>query len=260
MTEMHADLAQGLPENEARLMAGRLAAVRASIDQAAILAGREPGSVTLIGVSKFFPAAAAITAVRLGLTDLGENRVQEMLGKQDILEPLGLRPNWHLIGTLQKNKVKYILGRTALVHSVDSADLLMEIARRSHSAGLQTDVLLQVNTAHEATKHGFEPDELLAQARQLVSVPGVRLRGLMTMAPLFEDAEQTRPVFARTKAIFDQIAAELADPAVFNILSMGMSHDFVQAIACGATHVRIGTAIFGQRQTGTLDGSAAAAT
>jgi pyridoxal phosphate enzyme (YggS family) len=228
-------------------MAERLAAVRASITEAARQAGRDPNTVTLIGVSKFFPAEAAITAVQLGLLDLGENRVQEMLAKQDILDPLGLKPNWHLIGTLQKNKVKYIIGRTALVHSVDSPELLLEIARRSAASGLTTDVLLQANTAREASKHGFDPDYLLHEARQYQKMPGIRLRGLMTMAPLFDDAEMTRPVFARTQELFRQLAAELPEAQDFNVLSMGMSHDFVQAIACGATHVRIGTAIFGQR-------------
>ncbi len=247
MTEQQIDHSHGLSAGEAGQMAERLAAVRAAVANAAILAGRDPGSVTLIGVSKFFPAEAAITAVQLGLEDLGENRVQEMLGKQDVLEPLGLKPNWHLIGTLQKNKVKYIIGRTALIHSVDSPDLLLEIARRSQAAGLVTDILLQVNTAHEASKHGFDPDELPGNIQQYLKTPGIRLRGLMTMAPLYEDAELTRPVFARTKALFDEISVALSDPSGFNILSMGMSHDFLQAIACGATHVRIGTAIFGHR-------------
>lgn len=230
-------------------MADRLADVRAAIANAARLAGREPESVTLIGVSKYFPAEAAITAVQLGLQDLGENRVQEMLAKQDILDPIGLKPNWHLIGTLQKNKVKYIIGRTALIHSVDSPELLLEIARRSAAAGVASDILLQVNTALEASKHGFDPDTLLSQVRQYHQVPGIRLRGLMTMAPLFEDAEMTRPVFARTQDIFQEISAGIPADAAFNILSMGMSQDFVQAIACGATHVRIGTAIFGARPT-----------
>jgi hypothetical protein len=237
----------GLPVPEVVALASRLEQVRLSVATAARDAGRDPAEITLVGVSKFLPAAMAAAAVGLGLQDLGENRVQEMLAKQDELAARNLHPAWHLIGTLQKNKVKYLLGRTHLIHSVDSAELLQEIASRSTKAGLVTDVLLQVNTAHETTKHGFEPDELVAGAASFADQPGVRVRGLMTMAPLFEDPEQTRPVFAQTQTLFATLAAGPFGADHFNILSMGMSQDFVQAIACGATHVRIGTAIFGHR-------------
>ncbi len=237
----------GLSVIEIEALASRLVNVQQSVSQAALAAGRNPAEITLIGVSKFLPASMAAAAVYLGLHDLGENRVQEMLAKQDDLSAQDLHPAWHLIGTLQKNKVKYLLGRTALIHSVDSAELLEEIASRSTKAGFVTDVLLQVNTAHEATKHGFDPDELLASAGRFSSQTGVRIRGLMTMAPLFEDPEMSRPVFAQTQALFAMLAAGPLGSETFNILSMGMSQDYSQAIACGATHVRIGTAIFGPR-------------
>ncbi len=244
--EQIADLS-GLSETEVAALAGRLSTVRRQVEEAARLAGRDPQSVTLIGVSKFFPAALARAAVLLGLDNLGENRVQEMLAKQADLAAQGLFPAWHLIGTLQKNKVRSVVGHAALIHSVDSCELLAEISRRSLAAGLTTDVLLQVNTAREASKHGFDPDEMPELARTLGSVPGVRIRGLMTMAPLLPDPEDTRPVFAATRRLFEKLAESPLGSLEFNILSMGMSHDFVQAIACGSTHVRIGTAIFGPR-------------
>lgn len=232
-----------------REIPARLAAVRAQIANAAQAAGRDPASITLIGVSKFFPPAAAAAAVQAGLTDLGENRVQEMLAKQDELSSLGLTPRWHLIGTLQKNKVRQLIGRTALIHSVDSLELLAEINRRSLTAGLVTDVLLQVNTAGEDTKHGFTPAQVVSAARLAQDFAGVRLRGLMTMAPLYEDPELTRPVFSQTYDLFADLRERLDQAADFDCLSMGMSQDYIQAIACGATHVRIGTAIFGSRTT-----------
>lgn len=237
----------GLPVLEVAALANRLENVRRSVAAAAQAAGRDPAEITLIGVSKFLPASMATAAVCLGLHDLGENRVQEMLAKQDDLSDKDLHPSWHLIGTLQKNKVKYLIGRTALIHSIDSAELLEELASRSSKAGLVTDVLLQVNTAHEATKHGFDPDELLANADRFASQSGIRVRGLMTMAPLFEHPDQTRPVFGQTQILFASLAAGPLGSDTFNILSMGMSQDYSQAIACGATHVRIGTAIFGPR-------------
>lgn len=240
----------GLSMHDMDALASRLQKVQQTIADAARTAGRDPAQITLIGVTKFFPAALAEAAVLLGLSSLGENRVQELLQKQEVLAQKNLQPDWHLIGTLQKNKVKYLLGRTALIHSVDSPGLLEEIAHRSEKAGLVTDVLLQVNTAHEASKHGFDPVDLKTGSAVLARVQkaqGVRIRGLMTMAPLYEDPELTRPVFTRTQALFAELAQGPLASEAFTVLSMGMSQDYVQAIACGATHVRIGSAIFGSR-------------
>lgn len=233
--------------NEA--LADRIHSVREQIAQAAQVCGRDPAGITLIGVSKFFPAKAAQLAFESGLQDLGENRVQEMLAKQDALLEQGMSPRWHLIGTLQKNKVKYIIGRTYLIHSVDSLELLEEISRRSEQAGVVTDVLLQVNPAREETKHGFETAEISQVTDELSNLPGVRVCGLMTIAPLFDDPMQTMPVFSATQDLFVQLKQKHPDWTWFDTLSMGMSHDFYQAIACGATHIRIGTAIFGSRPT-----------
>lgn len=228
-------------------IAERLRFVRASIEETALRCGRDPSAVHLVVVTKGFPSDDALEACRAGASDLGENRVQEMLGKADELSAAGYRPRWHLIGTLQKNKVKYVIGRTALIHSVDSLELLEEISVRSSRKGVVTDVLLQVNVSGEDTKHGFDPAEAPEAFRAGSALEGVRLRGLMTMAPLTDDPGAARPVFEGLRdllrALKDTLPAELRDG--FDILSMGMSHDYPIAIECGATHVRIGTAILG---------------
>jgi len=232
-------------------MADRLAAVKAAIGEACHAVGRDPESVTLVGVSKLFPAEYAIQAVQLGLSDLGENRVQEMLDKQDELSAAGLNPRWHLIGSLQRRKVRQIIGRTVLIHSVDSIRLAEEISERSQQMNTITHILLQVNSSLEDSKHGFQPDNtLLADAEKVAMMPGVSLNGLMTMAQLTENADETLPVFDRTRNLFELIKVQLSLPD-WQILSMGMSQDFRQAIACGSTHVRIGSAIFGSRNSQT---------
>jgi PLP dependent protein len=224
----------------------RLARVRADIAAAALAAGRQPGEITLIGVSKFQPAALALAAVDLGLEDLGENRAQEMADKIGVLAEAGRHPRWHMIGSLQRNKVKLVIGQAAMIHSVDSTELLGDINRISKNRGLVSDILLEVNTAGEASKHGFAPIDIERAADLAASLEGVRLCGLMAMAPLFDQADQALPVFDATRTIFTQVGQQLHS-ADFQVLSMGMSLDFRQAIACGATHVRIGTAIFGPR-------------
>lgn len=227
----------------------RLEAVTASIASAARSAGRSPDDITLIGVTKLFPATVVRQVLTLGLVDLGENRVEELLDKQAALTDLAQQPRWHLIGTLQRRKVRQIIGKTVLIHSVDSVRLAEEIDKRSQAAGLVTDILLQVNSSEEANKHGFLPDDSLTQAaEQLAVCPGIRLRGLMTMAQLTDQPAETRPVFERTRRLFDQVQDRLALPD-WQLLSMGMSQDYLQAIACGATHVRIGSAVFGSRTT-----------
>lgn len=222
-------------------------AVRSKIADACRDAGRDPSEVTLIGVSKVFPVEYAEAAVAGGLKDLGENRVQELVPKIERLDELGLKPNWHLIGTLQRNKVKYIIGKTYLIHSVNTLELAQEIAKRSISEGIVTDILLQGNISGEESKHGFAPDELKASVEAVNAMDGVRLRGLMTMAPIETAPGQARPVFAKTRELFEVLKGEVKDASCWNVLSMGMSGDYVEAIAEGSTCVRIGTAIFGNR-------------
>ncbi len=225
----------------------RLASFREAIAAAAALSGRPAEAITLIGVSKLFSAQTALAAWQCGLMDLGENRVQELLPKQDWLARAGASPNWHLIGTLQRNKVRQVIGRTALIHSVDSISLLDEISRRSEAAGLVTAVLLQVNASGEDSKHGFALHELAGALAQGWQRPGVQIRGLMAMAQQTAFPEETIPVFSAVRDAFDRAACHPDCPDGWSVLSMGMSQDYIQAIRCGATHVRIGSAIFGPR-------------
>lgn len=232
-----------------KAMKERADKVRESIVEICNECGRNPSEVTLVGVSKVFPVEYAEAAVAGGLIDLGENRVQELVPKYERLAELGFKPNWHLIGTLQKNKVKYIIGKTHLIHSVNTIDLAQEISKRSIAGGIVSDILLQSNVSGEESKHGFAPDELKGVIETVSAMDGVRIRGLMTMAPIQEFDGQARPVFEKTRQIFESLKGENKDPEMWNVLSMGMSQDYRYAIMEGSTHIRIGTAIFGDRNT-----------
>lgn len=227
----------------------RLEVFREKAREEMLRAGRDPDELTLVAVSKFFPAEYARAAVELGLFDLGENRVGEMLAKRRDLEELGLSPRWHLIGTLQTNKVKKIIGKTELIHSVDTVRLLDEISSRSAACDTVTPILLQVNISDEESKHGFSKNEVLRAAERAGQSPGISLCGLMTMAPIVACDYTPRIVFEELRELFDRMKSEVRDPDLWKILSMGMSQDYVDAIHCGATHIRIGTAIFGPRTT-----------
>lgn len=221
--------------------------VRGNIAKACEEAGRDPSEVTLIGVSKVFPVEYAEAAFAGGLKDLAENRVQELVPKIERLNELGLHPNWHLIGTLQRNKVKYIIGKTHLIHSVNTIELAQEISKRSSAEGIVTDILLQGNISGEESKHGFSPEELKAAVETVSAMEGVRMRGLMTMAPIEMKPGEARPVFEQTRKLFEVLKADVKDAYCWDVLSMGMSGDYAEAIAEGSTCVRIGTAIFGNR-------------
>ncbi len=177
----------------------------------------------------------------LGVVDFGENRIQEALPK---IAALGPGPRWHLIGHLQRNKVRRAVEAFTLIHSVDSLPLAEAIARRAEGSGAPAPVLLQVNVAAEPQKRGFAPEALPEVARRVAALPAIRLRGLMTIAPLVENAEDVRPVFRRLRELRDALAAEW--PAG-DELSMGMSDDFEVAVEEGATLIRVGRAIFGER-------------
>lgn len=226
----------------------RIAKVSDKIDEACKAAGRDRSEVTLIGVSKVFPVNYAKAAIRAGLTDLGENRVQELVPKYEDVLSEGLKCNWHLIGTLQKNKVKYIIGKTKLIHSVDSVDLAKEINKRSLGCNIVTDVLLEANVSGEESKHGFSPESLKGALEELATLENIRVRGMMTMAPIQQYEGQAREVFAKTKEIFDELKSGTKDPSYWDTLSMGMSQDFESAILEGSTCIRIGTSIFGDRR------------
>lgn len=217
-----------------------------SIEAVARESGRDPGSVRLVAVTKNFPAGDVEAAYFHGQHVFGENRVQELAAKAAELAPR-IDCQWHMIGTLQTNKVKYLTGLVSLIHSVDSVKLLEIIQGRAERMGLAQGVLLQVNVSGEDTKHGFEPSGLDALLEGREKFPHVRIQGLMTMAPYYQDPELARPVFARLRELRDRLAADHAMPELSE-LSMGMTGDYRQAIAEGATLVRIGSAIFGQRK------------
>jgi pyridoxal phosphate enzyme (YggS family) len=221
-------------------IAERWQAVRARVDAACERAGRAPTDVTIIAVSKTHPAAAVREAAAAGATDFGENYVQELVAKRDELGELAVR--WHYIGRLQRNKAKFVAGKVALIHAVDTIELAAELGKRA--TALQP-VLLAVNAAGEASKGGTTMEEAAALARSIGSTPNLRLDGLMTMPPPSDDPEASRPYFETMRALRDRLADDFG--IALPVLSMGMSGDFEVAVACGATHVRIGTAIFGSR-------------
>ena len=234
-------------------IAERWRAVTARVAAACERAGRSAAEVTLVAVSKTHPADAIREACAAGATDFGENYAQELATKAAELAAGAPLPalRWHFIGRLQRNKARLVAGKVALIHAVDSADLAAEIARRA--GGAVQPILLAVNLGGEASKGGVAPDAAPAIARAVAAIAGTSLDGLMTMPPPADDPEAGRPHFLALRALRDRLADELGRP--LPVLSMGMSHDFEVAIACGATHVRIGTAIFGTRT-----GSAVAST
>ncbi|MEZ4299741.1 MAG: YggS family pyridoxal phosphate-dependent enzyme [Polyangiaceae bacterium] len=217
----------------------RLTSVRARIEAAVQRAGRPPGSVRLLAVSKTKSEAAIREAYAAGQRDFGENYVQELCAKAEALSDLAdLR--FHVIGPLQRNKVKQVVPVASLVHTVDRASLAEEIEKRAAAAGRTVPVLLEVNVSGEASKAGCSSEEAPSLAALVRSMPHLELRGLMTIPPDTDDREEARPFFAKLRELRDRIG-ELPE------LSMGMSHDFEIAIEEGATIVRVGTAIFGAR-------------
>ena len=221
----------------------RLEQVRARIAQACRRAHRDPASVTLIAVTKGVPSEAIQEVVRLGATDLGENRVQEALAKQESLGRQAGNVRWHLIGQLQRNKAKHVVGRFALVHSVDNVELVQALETQAAKRGADSqDVLIQVNVSGEATKGGCRPRDVEPLIQTSMTALHLRLAGFMTLAPYSDDPEAARPVFRQLRELRDRIQAGMTHRLQ---LSMGMSGDFEAAIEEGADWVRIGTAIFG---------------
>lgn len=225
-------------------IAANLDRILEQIRTVAVAAGRSPESVRLVAVSKTKPADAVAEAARAGQIIFGENYVQELVCKTaEVREPV----EWHFIGGLQTNKVKYIAGHVAMIHSVDRLSLAVEIDRQWGKISRVCDILLQVNIAGEATKGGTASDGLVALAREVAVLSHVRVRGLMTMPPFFDEPERARPYFRELRRLADVVAAENIPGVEMSELSMGMSGDFVPAIEEGATLVRVGSAIFGNR-------------
>ena len=219
-----------------------IALVRGRIGEAAVRGGRSPESVTLVAVTKTVGVDRIREAVAHGLRVFGENRVQEAREKV----PQIPEASWHLIGSLQRNKVKEAVGLFHLIHSVDSAALAEEVGRRALAggAGAPVQILIQVNISEEPQKHGVRPAETAAVVGKVARIPGVGVRGLMGMAPVVAAPEDARPFFRRLREIRDRVRDHLAELALPD-LSMGMSDDFEIAIEEGATMVRVGRAVFG---------------
>jgi pyridoxal phosphate enzyme (YggS family) len=231
----------------AATIAANLAAVRARIARAAAASGRAPDAVRLVAVSKTFGLDHIRAAIDAGQQDFGENRVQEALPKIEALAPRYPDVRWHLIGHLQSNKAKKAARPFDAVHSVDSLEVLTRLDEGARDGRRRPEILVQVDLAGEATKFGATVEEATAIVTAAAGLSHVRLVGLMTLPPFYDDPVAARPVFARLRALRDTIiAAGIAAP-LLRELSMGMSHDFEAAIAEGATIVRVGSAIFGAR-------------
>ncbi|MCR4763752.1 MAG: YggS family pyridoxal phosphate-dependent enzyme [Lachnospiraceae bacterium] len=221
-----------------------LQTVEKNIQAACDRAGRQRDSITLIAVSKTKPVSDIREAITCGCRVFGENKVQELREKTaEITEPL----HWHMIGHLQVNKVKYLPGMVDLIHSVDNGKLAEEIEKQAAKHDLIMDVLCEVNMAGEDTKFGLSPEDTPGFVKSLSSLPHLRVRGLMTIAPYTEDAETNRPYFKGLRELLHSINATLAQEKQMDILSMGMTGDYMVAIEEGATMIRVGTGIFGER-------------
>jgi PLP dependent protein len=235
-------------------VAGTLSHVRERIDAAAARAGRDPGGITLVAVSKGHPVSAIRDAIAAGHQDFGENRVQEAVAKYKELEAeLGREPatelRWHFVGRLQRNKVKYLVGWVDLIHSLDRAELAAEIGNRAASNGAPQEVLAEVNVSGDRGRGGVMPDDLAPLLEAASSVPGVTVTGLMAMAPIVGSPQEARPFFRRVARLRDETVARFPQLGIRH-LSMGMSQDYEIAVEEGATLVRVGEAIFGRRSGG----------
>ena len=212
--------------------------------KAAVKSGRNPEDVLLIAVTKLHGPDEMNEAIDAGITDIGENKVQEIMDKYDRVKPV----RWHLIGHLQTNKVKYIIDKVSMIHSVDSLKLAKEIDKRAAQHNLTMDILVQVNSAEEESKFGIttaETDQLISDIAE--QCPNIRIKGLMCIAPFEDNPEDVREYFAEVKKIYDKYVDTKTERLDFEYLSMGMTHDFEVAIEEGSNMIRVGTAIFGYR-------------
>jgi PLP dependent protein len=239
------------------MMKDNIQEIELRIQAACDKVGRMRSEVTLIAVSKTKPNEMLIKAFNLGMRHFGENKVQEMSQKwEDLNDKFGDKVYWHLIGHLQRNKVKYIIDRTALIHSVDSLRLAEQIEEEAAKKNILCDILIEVNIAGEDTKFGVSPGEVLPLLIEISKLTHIRIRGLMMIAPYVENPEMNRKYFTKLRELYVDIKTKNADnngdgnilnSEYFDILSMGMTGDFEVAIEEGATMVRIGTGIFGER-------------
>ncbi|MDD6492732.1 MAG: YggS family pyridoxal phosphate-dependent enzyme [Firmicutes bacterium] len=219
--------------------------VQNNVKEACEKAGRRNTEVTLIAVSKTKPVSMLMEAYNCGCREFGENKVQELVDKYEVM-PKDIK--WHMIGHLQRNKVKYIVDKVALIHSVDSLKLAEEISKEASKKQVQVSVLIEVNVAGEDTKFGVKPEETEALIRKIAVLEGIHIEGLMTIAPYVDVPEENRQYFATLKQLAVDINRKNIDNVNMNVLSMGMTGDYMVAIEEGASYVRVGTGIFGERQ------------
>ena len=223
--------------------------VETKVQEAARRAGRDPEEITLIAVSKTKPLEDIEELIRIGVREFGENKPQEL---RDKYEAVSTPVHFHQIGHLQTNKVKYIIDKAVLIHSVDSMHLAEQIQKEAEKRDLTAQVLIEVNAAEEETKFGVTLDTAAALVKEISVLPNVHICGLMTIAPFVDDPEENRPVFRAMHELLLDIKSQRIDNVDMNVLSMGMTNDYEVAIEEGATMVRVGTAIFGARNYGTL--------
>lgn len=227
-----------------------LVSVQKNIEKSCERAGRNTEDVRLIAVSKTKPVEALKEAYEAGCRDFGENKVQELTEKYEEL-PKDIR--WHMIGHLQRNKVKYLVGRVYMIHSVDSVKLAEEISREAVKKNVTVPILVEVNVAGEESKFGTSVREAEMLVREIAALPGISVRGLMTIAPYVEKAEDNRQYFVNLRQLSVDIRKKNIDNVCMDVLSMGMTGDYTVAVEEGATYVRVGTGIFGERDYGISD-------
>lgn len=238
----------GQGELDETTVRARLRAAHERIERACRACGREPSSVRLLLATKTVPASVIALAVRAGSTLLGENKVQEGLSKHEEVERLaGVRPSWHFIGHLQTNKVPEVLRFAQVIQSVDRSELARKLHARLEREGRSIDVLIQVNTSGEASKHGCAPGQAPALVREIAAMGTMRVMGLMTIGLLGATPGEARPGLRRLREIRDRVRDEAIPGVSMDVLSMGMSGDLEVAIEEGSTLVRLGTAVFGPR-------------
>ena len=221
--------------------------VRKNMEEACRVSGRNPEEVSLIAVSKTKPIPMLQEAYDAGCRDFGENKVQEIMDKIDRL-PSDIR--WHMIGHLQTNKVKYIVGKVFLIHSVDSLHLAEAISKEAVKQNTTVNILIEVNVAKEDTKYGAMAEDTVSLVEKIALLPGISVKGLMTIAPYVENPQENRQYFVKLRQLAVDIKSKNIDNVHMDILSMGMTGDYMVAIEEGATYVRVGTGIFGERQYG----------
>lgn len=226
------------------MIAENLKAVEANISAACQRAGRKREEVTLIAVSKTKPESMITEAYDVGQRHFGENKVQELIRKRETL-PEDIR--WHLIGHLQTNKVRSIVDKTCLIHSVDSLHLAECISKEAAKKGCTVPILVEVNVAGEDSKFGTAPEDAICLVENIAALPNLKIEGLMTIAPFVENPEENRPIFSRLKKLSVDIDAKNMNNVSMRVLSMGMTNDYEVAIEEGSTMVRVGTGIFGER-------------